>query len=78
MAGSGISSATEFIVHNGESIQLAVDNATSGDTVIIEPGTYNENVTVQSAITIVSESGDPEGYDNSGFRLCSLCRRCSH
>lgn len=71
MAGSGISSATEFIVHNGESIQLAVDNATSGDTVIIEPGTYNENVTIQSAITIVSESGDPEDttIQGSGFEV---------
>jgi len=71
MAGSGISAAAEFIVHNGESIQLAVDNATSGDTIIVEPGMYNESVTVQSPITIVSESGNPEDtiIQGSGFSL---------
>ncbi len=71
MAGSGISAAAEFIVHDGESIQLAVDNATSDDTIIVEPGTYNESVTVQSPITIMSESGNPKDtiIQGSGFSL---------
>ncbi|MDR7666941.1 PGF-pre-PGF domain-containing protein [Methanosarcina sp. Z-7115] len=61
MAGSGIGSAAEIIVHNGESLQMAVDNATEGDTIIIEPGTYNQNVTIEKPdITIMSKSGNPD------------------
>lgn len=61
MAGSGIGSAAEIIVHNGESLQMAVDNATEGDTIIIEPGTYNQNVSIEKPdITIMSKSGNPD------------------
>lgn len=71
IAGSGISAAAEIIVHDGESIQFAVDNATSGDTIILEPGVYNESVTIQSPITILSESGNPEDtiIQGSGFSI---------
>jgi parallel beta-helix repeat protein len=34
------------IVHDGESIQAAVDAATAGETIFIQPGTYNEAVVV--------------------------------
>jgi nitrous oxidase accessory protein NosD len=34
------------VVHEGQSIQKAVDAAASGDTVLITPGTYRESVTV--------------------------------
>lgn len=34
------------IVHNGESIQAAIDNAKDGTTIFIEPGIYKEAITV--------------------------------
>ncbi|MHB8101789.1 MAG: hypothetical protein ACYDEF_06355 [Methanosarcina sp.] len=37
--GSSGTAATELIVHNGESIQAAVNNSRSGDTIVVEPGT---------------------------------------
>lgn len=61
MAGSGIGAAAEIIVHPGESIQAAVDNATTGDTIIVEPGTYNEDITIyKSYVTVKSQSGNPD------------------
>jgi len=41
-------------------IQAAVDNANTGDTVIVYPGTYTENVNVNKGLTIISESGNPD------------------
>lgn len=58
---SGIGTAAEIIVQPGNSIQAAVDNASSGDTIIIKPGTYTENINITKGdLTIRSESGNPE------------------
>lgn len=72
--GSGLGAATEIIVHNGESIQVAVDNATPGDTVIVEPGTYNGNIVLNTEnLVIMSQSGNPEDtvIQGDGFDLKS-------
>ncbi|WP_445475229.1 NosD domain-containing protein [Methanococcoides methylutens] len=49
-------------VANFTSIQAAIDdvNTTDGDTILVYPGTYIENVDVDKELTIISESGDPE------------------
>jgi PGF-pre-PGF domain-containing protein len=62
IAGSGICTASEIIVHSGESIQAAVDGASNGSVIILEPGTYNQNVTIsdKADITIMSQSGNPD------------------
>jgi parallel beta-helix repeat protein len=39
---------------NYTSIQEAVDNAYTGDTIIVNPGVYNENVVVNKELTILS------------------------
>ena len=59
--GSGIGTA-EIIIPPGDSIQAAVDNATSsGDVIILKPGTYTENIKInKNNLEIKSESGNPD------------------
>ncbi|WP_197080364.1 PGF-pre-PGF domain-containing protein [Methanosarcina siciliae] len=58
---SGIGAADEFIVQPGDSIQDFVDNASSGDVITIQAGTYTENLKIYTdSLTIRSESGDPD------------------
>ena len=38
-------------------IQAAVDNATAGETICVQDGTYTENVVVNKSLTIQSENG---------------------
>jgi parallel beta-helix repeat protein len=57
---SGIGTADEIFVQSGESIQAAVNNAVSGDMIIVKPGTYTENINVTvHNLVIKSESGNP-------------------
>ena len=37
------------------SIQTAVDNAKDGDTIIVYPGTYTENMDANKGLTIISK-----------------------
>lgn len=57
---SGIGAAAEIHVQPGDSIQTAVDNAVSGDVILLKPGTYTENIKVnKDNLVISSESGNP-------------------
>jgi len=52
------SPGTIWVPDNYTTIQAAVNNATSGDTIIVKDGTYKENVDVNVAnLTIQSENG---------------------
>jgi parallel beta-helix repeat protein len=55
--------ATENIyVSPGESIQVAVDEASPGDTILVKPGEYNESIQInQDNLTIIPDSKDPYG-----------------
>jgi hypothetical protein len=44
--------ATTWTVENGESIQEAIDNAATGDTIQVEPGTYEEFLEVNKGLKI--------------------------
>jgi parallel beta-helix repeat protein len=58
---SGMGAAAEIIVKPGDSIQNSINSATSGDTIIVKPGTYTENIKiVKNDLTIRSESGNPD------------------
>jgi parallel beta-helix repeat protein len=51
-------SATTWYVEEGESIQSAVNEASSGDTIIVRDGTYTENVKVNvDNLAIQSDNG---------------------
>lgn len=53
--------AAEISVQSGDSIQTAVNNATSGDEIIVKPGTYTENIVINTDNLVVrSESGNPD------------------
>jgi nitrous oxidase accessory protein NosD len=43
-----------------KSIQEAINNAASGDTILVSPSEYVENVNVNKELTIISKSGNPE------------------
>jgi parallel beta-helix repeat protein len=52
------SAGTIWVPDNYTTIQAAVNNATSGDTIIVRDGTYHENVDVNTAnLTIKSQNG---------------------
>src|SRR5665647_2271022 len=62
MSISGIGTAAEISIQPGPSvIQTAVNNAVSGDVIILKPGTYYDNVKITKGnLTIRSYSGNPE------------------
>lgn len=61
MLDSGTGIAVEIFVQPGESIQAAVNNASSGDEIVIGPGNYTENIIVtKNDLVIRSETDDPE------------------
>jgi len=58
---SGIAAAREISVNSTSSIKDAVNNAASGDVVIVKPGIYSENIKVSTPNLIIrSESGNTE------------------
>lgn len=46
---------------NYTAIQDAINAANDTDTIIVYPGTYNENVDVNKSVIIISQSGNPDG-----------------
>jgi nitrous oxidase accessory protein len=66
-----LSSDLIYVPDDYERIQWAVDNASSGDMIIVRDGAYTENVKVNTSLTIQSENGsascivnalDPQDY----------------
>ncbi len=47
---NGASAATIIVPHDFAKIHWAIDNATSGDTIIVQSGTYYENVKVNKKL----------------------------
>jgi parallel beta-helix repeat protein len=70
----GTAAAATTTVSSGESIQAAIDSATSGDTIEVEPGTYDGNLILyKNDITLRSTDGpkvttiDAGGIDRSAI-----------
>lgn len=65
LALTGPASAATIIVNNGgegdyKSINEAIKNSNPGDTILVYPGTYKENLVVDRELKIRSKSGNPE------------------
>jgi len=59
-AGVSVASAkTIYVPDDYAKIQWAVNNASAGDTIIVRPGTYNENVDVDKSLEVRSYSQNP-------------------
>jgi len=63
MLGSAVTQAGAAVIivddsggGNYSSIQKAVDNAQNGDTILVSPGVYQENIKVDKELTIISHS----------------------
>jgi parallel beta-helix repeat protein len=83
-----VPSGNTLAVHPGQSIQAAIDNATPGTTIVIDPGVYKEALTVATpGLQIVGKIGahgtgvvieNPGGQDNgvtvtaNGFALINV------
>lgn len=64
------------------SIQAAVNAAKPADEIIVKPGIYTENIEINTAISILSESGSPsdtivQAADNSSDVFCIWANRVS-
>ncbi len=55
--GTGISAASIYVPDDYIKIQWAIDNATTGDMIIIRDGVYIENLNVDKTLTLTSENG---------------------
>ncbi len=51
---------------NFSSIQAAVNNASSGDIIIVAPGVYKENLIISKSLTLIGEDRDTTTIDGSG------------
>ncbi|MCF7928669.1 MAG: PKD domain-containing protein, partial [Spirochaetales bacterium] len=68
--GESMSSASAQVESRGtvvadrESIQTAIDNASAGDTLYVQPGTYEEQIVIDKAITLKGPNAGNAGSEN--------------
>jgi parallel beta-helix repeat protein len=61
--------AATINVPTGGSIQAAINAASNGDTIVVAPGTYNENIVIdRKYVTVISSSGAANTIIDGGQR----------
>jgi plastocyanin len=63
--GSARASATLRVPQDHPTVQAAIDAAAAGDTIVIAPGTYNENLTLDKSVSLVGQSFDSSDPRNN-------------
>jgi len=56
-AGTVAADPVEYDVYSGDSIQDAIDGAAPGDIIVVHPGTYEGDLTIDKSLTLVSSDG---------------------
>jgi pectin methylesterase-like acyl-CoA thioesterase len=84
LAATPAAAAVKIVVHNGESIQAAIDAAPPGATIIVKPGVY-QGTSAARALTITKEGStssvphgtiNPSSFSSRASRhTVSGCRR---
>jgi len=59
-------SAAVHHVYSGQSIQTAINSASSGDTIYVHAGTYNENLTIGKDLSLIGDGAFVTTIDGSG------------
>ena len=62
----------EIIVQPGGSIQGAINNASTGDTIVVKAGTYYEHVVVNNTVTLIGENKSTTIIDGNGTGIVIL------
>ena len=63
--GSARATATLRVPQDYPTVQAAIDAAAAGDTILIAPGTYNENLTLDKSVSLVGQSFDSSDPRNN-------------
>ena len=65
---TGIQAQVHYVPSDYENIQMAIDESASGDTIILQNGTFVENITINKPLTIASlfiQSNNPNDIENT-------------
>src|SRR5258708_40210806 len=70
--------AATINVAAGQSIQAAINAASTGDTVLVAPGTYYENIDFKGkAITVISSGGAAQTIIDGGAKTSTVIFKTS-
>jgi len=70
---AGSAAAATHHVHPGQSIQAAIDQAKPGDTIVVDPGVYSENLTITKDKLKLEGAGMGETILQPGVVHPSVC-----
>lgn len=63
--GGTVAQSCDTTVSPGDDITTAITNASAGDTICLDPGTYNQNVVVDTSVTIVGAGSGSNSSQSS-------------
>lgn len=75
-ADDDVLTGEDIIVSEGDSIQKAIDNASAGSTIIVEKGTYSEDLVISKGISIIGKDAILNSKDTS-FNILQTANKTS-
>ncbi|WP_407415839.1 hypothetical protein, partial [Methanobrevibacter sp.] len=71
-----LSQNNEITVNEGDSIQVAIDNATAGSTIIVESGNYAEDLVISKELSIIGQNANLNSQ-KTAFTILSTANNTS-